>query len=73
MAEQDLNKLTVGKYNITVHFADGEAKGTFSVSDKYDATNPATGDSIGLILTVMLTSLAALGGCGYVYSKRTRR
>ena len=65
-----LNKLTVGKYNITFHFTDGEAKGTFRVSDQYDTTNPTTGDGIGTVVAVMLTSLAALGSCVLVYRKR---
>lgn len=70
LKESYLNKLTVGKYKITFEFVDGEANGTFSVSDQYDETNPTTGDSIGLVASVMLVSLAALGGCAYVYRKR---
>ena len=65
-----LNKLTVGKYKITFQFTDGEAEGTFTVSDQYDTTNPTTGDNIGIVVTVMLASLAALGGCAWVYRKR---
>lgn len=66
-----LNKLTVGKYTITVHFEDGDAKGSFRVSDQLDTTNPVTGDSgIAAAVTVMLGSLAALGGAAYVYRKR---
>ena len=65
-----LKKLTVGKYKIVFQFTDGEAAGTFSVSDQYDETNPTTGDSIGLVFGVMLTSLVALGGCAIVYRKK---
>jgi len=65
-----LNKLTVGKYDITFHFEDGKAEGSFRVSDKYDDTNPTTGDTIGMWAGVMLASLAALSGVYFVYRKR---
>ena len=68
-----LKKLTVGKYKILFQFTDGEAAGTFSVSDQYDETNPTTGDSIGVVFGVMLTSLIALGGCALVYRKKFTR
>jgi len=66
-----LNRLTVGKYTITVHFEDGKADGIFTVSDKLDTTNPVTGDGINLaaLAAVMLGSLTALG-TAWVYRKR---
>lgn len=68
-----LNKLSVGKYSIAFQFTDGEAEGTFTVSDQYDTTNPTTGDNIGIAVTVMLASLAALAACAWVCRKRTHR
>jgi len=65
-----LNKLTVGTYKITIHFADGDAEGTFRVSDKQETTNPTTGDTIGVWFAVMLTSMAALGGAVLSLRKR---
>lgn len=65
-----LNKLTVGKYALTVQFEDGEAKGTFTVSNDLDTTNPVTADHIGLWLTITAASLAALGGAAYVMRKK---
>lgn len=66
-----LNRLTVGKYSIAVHFADGDAEGTFFVSDKLDVTNPVTGDSrnVGLFLFTGFAALSALAGAAFV-SKR---
>ena len=69
LKESYLNKLTVGKYSITFQFTDGEAKGTFRVSDQNDTSNPKTGDSIGTVVAVMLSTLAALGGCVLIYRK----
>ena len=63
----------MGKYAITFHFADGEAKGSFTVSNQYDATNPTTGDSIFTWVAVMLGSLAALGGAAFVLRKSSRK
>lgn len=67
-----LNKLTVGKYTVTVRFADGQAEGTFLVSNKLDTTNPTTGDesSIGLWVLTGAASLAALGGIMLVMGKK---
>ena len=67
-----LNKLTVGKYDMTVQFEDGEAKGSFTVSNDLDTTNPVTADrnQMGLWLTVTAASLAALGGAAYVMRKK---
>ena len=67
-----LNKLAVGKYSITVRFADGEAKGSFTVSNDLDTTNPTTGDwyDIGLWITAAAASLAAMAGAAYVMTKK---
>lgn len=67
-----LNKLAVGKYSITVRFADGEAKGSFTVSNDLDTTNPVTGDryDIGLWITAAAASIAAMAGAAYVMAKK---
>lgn len=67
-----LKKLATGKYTVTLHFADGTAEGTFTVSNKLDPSNPGTGDSsaVGLWLTLSLGSLAALGGMAVLARKR---
>lgn len=59
-----LGKLKVGSHTVTIHFADGAAEGTFTVSDKLDPTNPITGDGSNpeLWLALSLGSLAAVGG-----------
>jgi hypothetical protein len=68
-----LNKLTVGKYTITVHFADGDAKGTFTVSNELDTSNPATGDTIGMWAGAAVSSLAALMGAAYMMQKKCKK
>ena len=67
-----LNKLSVGKYTITLQFADGAAEGSFTVSDKLNPTNPVTGDdsAVGLWIMVTLGSLAALGGAAFFLRKK---
>ena len=69
-----LNKLTVGKYTITLRFADGEAEGTFLVSDKLDTSNPVTGDTLnpGLWSLVGAGSLSALGYMALMMSKKKK-
>lgn len=68
-----LNKLTVGKYNVTVHFADGDAKGTFTVSNELDTTNPATGDTIGMWIAAAVSSLAVLTAAAYRMQKKCKQ
>jgi len=67
-----LNKLTVGKYTVTIRFADGQAEGTFSVSNKLDTTNPTTGDESGIGLWILTgaSALAALGGAALVMTRK---
>ena len=57
-----LKKLSTGKHTVTLVFEDGEAEGAFKVAEGLDPSNPETGDpfSMGLWLTVMGTSLAAI-------------
>lgn len=64
-----MNKLAVGKYQITVRFADGEAKGTFTVSNDLDTTNPVTGDQYGITLWITAAA-ASLAGAAYVMNKK---
>lgn len=70
-----LNKLTVGKYTVTIRFADGQAEGTFSVSNKLDTTNPTTGDESGIGLWVLTgaASLAALGGAALITTRKKKQ
>ena len=66
---RDLQKLSLGTYRITVHFEDGTASGSFTVTEASDI--PQTGDTIGLWVTVMLVSLAAVSGAVLILRKRT--
>lgn len=56
-----LEKLDLGKHTIAIHFQDGEAEGTFSVSDKLDPTNPTTADTshIGIWMGLLVLSLTS--------------
>lgn len=65
-----LQKLSVGKHTITILFGDGQAEGSFRVSEGLDATNPETGDdfSMGLWMAVMGLSLA--GGIGMIVFRK---
>lgn len=57
-----LKALKNGSHTITILFEDGEATGTFRVAEGLDTTNPETGDSIGLWVTLMgLSAAAAMG------------
>ena len=57
-----LKSLKNGSHTITILFEDGEATGTFRVAEGLDTTNPETGDSIGLWISLMgLTASAAMG------------
>ena len=57
-----LKSLKNGSHTITILFEDGEATGTFRVAEGLDTTNPETGDSIGLWVTVMgLSAISAMG------------
>ena len=54
-----LKKLDEGKYTITIEFEDGEATGAFRVKEGLDASNPETGDNIGIWFGLMGMSAAA--------------
>ena len=61
-----LKKLDEGKYTITIEFEDGEATGAFRVKEGLDASNPETGDPIGIwfgLLGLSTTAAAALFLC----------
>ena len=63
-----LQKLGTGKHTITIVFADGQAEGTFRVAEGLDTSNPETGDSIGLWITVM--GLSAVSAAGLVVFRK---
>lgn len=65
-----LNRLTVGSYRLTIHFEDGTAEGTFTVSNRLDTTNPGTGDSITAWLLTAAVSLSALACAAFVFSRK---
>ena len=57
-----LKSLKNGSHTITILFENGEANGTFRVAEGLDTSNPETGDSIGLWISLMgLTASAAMG------------
>jgi len=57
-----LKTLKNGSHTITILFADGVANGTIRVAEGLDTSNPETGDSIGLWISLMgLTASAAMG------------
>lgn len=57
-----LKSLKNGSHTITILFEDGEAAGTFRVAEGLDTSNPETGDSITLWVTVMgLSAISAMG------------
>ena len=55
-----LKSLENGSHTVTILFADGEAGGTFKVTEGLDTSNPETGDSIFLWATLMTASAGAL-------------
>lgn len=70
-----LKKLSIGEHTVTVHFADGDAQGTFRVLAGLDPTNPETGDTLPLhaLAAAMFISLTGLIGLGYVAAKKRRK
>lgn len=70
-----LNKLSTGKYSITLHFEDGDATGLFYVAAEEDSSNPKTGDDFPLrtLSAVMFISLTALAGSAFAYFKKLRK
>lgn len=55
-----LKTLKNGSHTVTILFEDGEATGTFRVTQGLDTSNPETGDNIALWFTLMTASAAAL-------------
>lgn len=55
-----LKTLKDGNHDITLLFKDGEAKGTFKVTQGLDTSNPETGDSILMWATLLTASAGAL-------------
>lgn len=55
-----LKTLKDGNHDITLLFKDGEAKGTFKVTQGLDTSNPETGDGIFLWATLLTASATAL-------------
>lgn len=55
-----LKSLKNGSHTVTILFADGEANGTFRVTEGLDTSNPETGDTIFLWVTLMTVSAGAL-------------
>ena len=70
-----LNKLAVGKYTVTIRYADGEATGTFSVSDRLDTTNPVTGDQSNVTMWALLAagSLTGLGAMALTLGRKKKK
>ena len=66
-----LEKLELGEHTIVLHFTDGEAEGTFHISDKLDPTNPSTGDDSHIGMWICL-SFISLAGAAVMLSKRIR-
>ena len=69
-----LEKLSLGKHTITVHFTDGDAEGTFTVANPTDDENPKTGDAFNLHLwsAVLFMSLTGLAGAAFVYVRKRK-
>ena len=65
-----LKKLSVGKHTVTLVFADGEAEGSFKVSEDLDTSNPETGDSFNMGLWLSLMGLSVAGGMGLLVFRK---
>lgn len=64
-----LKQLKTGTYEITLHFGDGDAEGTFLIAAATD--NPKTGDTIGIWAAIAMISAAGLAGAVYVFRKKS--
>ena len=69
-----LEKLSLGKHTITIHFEDGIAEGTFSVANPPDEENPKTGDTFNLHLwsAILFMSLTGLAGIAFTYARKRK-
>ena len=70
-----LKKLPVGNHTITIRFQDGEATGTFRITNELDTTNPQTGDRFPLhaLTAVLFISLTGLIGAAFVWFKKSEK
>lgn len=68
-----LKKLPLGSHTITMHFRDGDASGTFQVTDGLDTSNPQTEDTFPLhtLTALLFISLTGLIGAAFVWFKKT--
>ena len=73
LKETFLEHLDLGKHTITLKFTDGEAEGSFKISAPADESNPKTGDTIGIWITVLFLSVAGILGTAVVYRKKFRK
>ena len=69
-----LEKLSLGKHTVTIHFADGAAEGTFTIANPPHEDNPKTGDAFNLHLwsAVLFMSLTGLAGIAFTYARKRK-
>lgn len=69
-----LEKLSLGKHTITIHFADGDAEGTFTIANPPHEDNPKTGDAFNLHLwsAALFMSLTGLAGIAFLYVRKRK-
>ena len=67
-----LQQLELGKYTLTLKFADGTAEGTFKISAAADDSNPKTGDDFALHswTALLFVSLTGIIGTAFAYRKK---
>ena len=75
LKETFLQHLELGKHTITFQFTDGEATGTFKVSEPADDSNPKTGDSFALHswTALLFVSLTGIIGTAFACRKKIRK
>ncbi len=72
LKKEFLQRLDLGKYTITLKFADGEAEGRFKVGAPADDSNPKTGDNFALHswTALLFVSLTGIIGAAFAYRKK---
>lgn len=67
-----LQRLSKGKYTITIRFTDGDAEGSFKITDPADDSNPKTGDRFALKgwTALLFISLTGIIGTGFAFRKK---
>lgn len=65
-----LQKLSVGNHTVTILFEDGQAEGTFRVSEGLDTTNPETGDNSRIGLWCGIMAITAAAGTGLIVFRK---